>query len=61
MENILNATKEPKENIIPFISRYNFISPLDLEELLETLNDMGYLSDKGIEFRSAFWALLIKE
>lgn len=48
-------------NVIPFTKEYNDISVLRLEEILETLEDVGYLSDKGIEFRKAFWRLYINK
>ena len=57
----LHATKKPEENVIPFLGKHNYISPVDIENLLEDLEDMGYLSDKGIEFRNAFWEMFIKD
>lgn len=47
-------------NVIPFQKEFNHISPVDLEDILESLNDMGYLSDKGEKFKTAFWKLFIK-
>lgn len=48
-------------DVVLFVSEFNHISPLDLEEIMENLQDKGYLSPKGIAFRNAFWKLLIKE
>ena len=57
----MDATKKPSYNVIPFANRNNHISPNDLENILEDLEDMGYLSEKGQKFRHAFWKLFIKE
>jgi len=57
----MDATKPPSYNVIPFANRFNNISPNDLENIMEDLGDMGYLSDKGARFRTAFWKLFIKE
>jgi len=57
----MNNTKEPIENVIPFIKTYNHISPNDLDDIMETLLDMDYLSEKGVEFKHRFWGMLIKE
>ena len=56
----MNATKSPKDNVIPFIAEYNYIAIADLEEVLETLEDMDYLSEKGIKFRNELWKMFIK-
>ena len=56
---MLSATNKPKDNVIPFIGEYNFISPVDLEEIMETFNEMGYLSEKGIDFRTELWRMFI--
>lgn len=55
--------KKVKESykVIPFQNEFNHISPCDLENIMEWFNDNKYLSDKGIEFRTAFWKLFIKE
>ena len=57
----MNAGKLPSYNVIPFQNLYNHISPQDLENILETLQDMGYLSETGMQFRHKFWKLFIKE
>ena len=57
----MDATKPPSYNVIPFIRQYNFISLSDLEDILETLDDMGYLSEKGMQFRHKLWELFIKD
>lgn len=49
-----------KRDVIPLIQEFNHLSPVDIEELLEWLNDRGYLTESGIDFRKAFWALFIK-
>ena len=56
----MNATKKPSYNVIPFQNEYSDIAPWDLENIMESLDDMGYLSEKGKEFRTAFWKLFIK-
>ncbi len=60
---IITLTKGAKEsyNVIPFSREYSHISPQDLEDILESLSDMGYLSEKGTKFRTAFWYLFIKK
>ena len=57
----MNATKPPSDNLISFIRQYNFISPSDLENIMETMDGMGYLSEKGMQFRHEFWELFIKD
>jgi len=56
---MLSAMNKPEDNVIPFIGEYNYISPVDLENIMETFNDMGYLSQKGIEFRTELWNMFI--
>jgi hypothetical protein len=55
----MNANKPPSYNVVPFLNKNNFISPYDLENILEDLEDMNYLSEKGKEFRNKFWKLFI--
>lgn len=66
------ATKKPKntltpeqrveaKKVIPFQNEFSFISPYDIENMLEKMDDMGYLSKKGKDFRSAFWFFFIKK
>lgn len=50
-----------KNKVIPFQQNFNHISPLDLEEIMEWLEDNKYLSDKGRIFKTRFWELFIKE
>jgi len=52
---------EESHNVIPFMKEFNHISPIDLDDILESLADHGYLSEKGAEFKTAFWELFIKE
>ena len=47
-------------NVIPFVGHFNFVAPFDLEEILEYLNDQGYLSANGAKFRDLLWATFIK-
>ena len=56
----MDKNKTPKQNVIPFANRNNHISPSDLEDILEDLEDLGYLSDAGKDFRFHFWKLFIK-
>ena len=58
---IEEVVEEVPSNVIPFLRSFTHISPLDLEEILEWLQDMHYLSDTGIEFRKAVWEMFIKE
>jgi hypothetical protein len=53
--------KAEARNVIPFSKLYNHISAIDLENILETLEDKGYLTESGIKFRDAFWRLFIRE
>lgn len=57
----MNKTLPASDNIIPFVNRYNHISVVDLENIMEDFETMGYLSKKGDEFRTAFWGLFIKD
>ena len=56
----MNKTKPVSYNVIPFANKNNHISPSDLDDIMEDLNDMGYLSDKGKEFETAFWKIFIQ-
>ena len=40
---------------------YKHISAEDFEEIMESLDDKGFLSKKGQEFRSIFWDYFIRE
>jgi len=37
------------------------ISPEDIENILENLQDYGFLNADGIRFRSNYWSLFIKD
>lgn len=50
-----------KTKAILFANEYNHISLRDLEEIMESLEDYGYLSEKGKKFRKSFWSMFIKE
>ena len=56
----MDITKPASYNVIPFTSRNNHVSPSDLDDIMEDLKDMGYLSDEGIKFKSSFWRMFIK-
>ena len=49
------------KEVIPFMTLYNHISPKDLDDILETLKDNGFLSEKGKDFKTALWNLFIFE
>lgn len=55
------TNKQETYNVIPFIREFNHIAPADLENILETLRDNKYLSEKGEHFAKALWAMFIKE
>ena len=57
----MDKTKPVTYNVVPFQREYSYIAPEDLEEIMESLSDLGYLSDAGKKFRTAFWKLFIKE
>jgi len=59
--NKLNLSDSIKKEVIPFINCFNRISTHDLEEVLEYLQDQGWLSEKGIKFRTAIWELFVKK
>jgi len=61
MKTIRTRRKHESYNVIPFQNEYGHISPQDLENIMETLDDVGYLSEKGKKFRNAFWKLFIKD
>lgn len=50
-----------KHNVIPFQQTFSHLSPVDLENEMEWLDDNQYLSEKGKTFRTRFWELFIKE
>jgi len=53
--------KRQSSDVLDFLREFNHISPMDLEDILESLADAGFLSPKGKAFRSRFWKLFIKE
>lgn len=57
----LNKTKPQSYNVIPFVNEFSQISTLDLDNILESLRDLDYLNENGIEFKKAFWTLFIKK
>jgi hypothetical protein len=40
---------------------FNHISPQDLEEIMEWLEDNDYLSNEGRLFKTQFWKLFIRQ
>jgi predicted DNA-binding protein YlxM (UPF0122 family) len=52
---------EAQKLCIHFSARNSHISPIDLENILEDLQDYGLLNNEGIAFRSKYWQLFIKE
>ncbi len=52
---------QEKENVVPMANYFNHISPQDLEEIMEWLEDNDYLSDKGRLFKTQFWKLFIRQ
>lgn len=57
----LNTNLTPKDNAEAFKDRYYYINTLALDDILEDLQDLGYLSKKGEKFREAFWKRFIKK
>ena len=60
MNNMKKNDHSEKKNVIPFQQDFNFVSPHDLEEIMEWLADHDYLSDKGKIFRIRFCDLFVK-
>ena len=56
----LSLTPEGRR-VIPFVNRFNFVAPFDLEEILEWLDDFEYLSMTGKQFRDLVWEIFVKE
>jgi hypothetical protein len=52
---------DEKKNVIPMANYFSHISPADLEEIMEWLQDHEYLSVKGEKFKTNFWSLFIKK
>lgn len=55
----IKGDQSEKNKVIPFQNEFNHISPQDLEEIMEWLDDNDYLSEKGRIFRTKFWELFI--
>ena len=49
------------KNVIPFANEFNHMSLADIDDLLEWLQDRGFLSEDGEIFRAEFWKLFIKK
>ena len=54
-------TEKQYQEVISFINNFNHISPWELEEVLEYLNDKKYLSENGVIFKSKLWEMFIKK
>jgi hypothetical protein len=54
--------KKEQENIaaVEFQSAFSYITPSDLDEIMECLEDMGYLTKSGKDFKHLFWKTFIK-
>lgn len=46
---------------VHFSAVHNSINPIELENILESLQNYGFLNQDGIRFRSNYWELFIKE
>ena len=46
---------------IKLLKEFNHLSPTNIEELMEYLEDTGLLNKKGKSFRHKFWEMFIKE
>ena len=54
-------TEKQYQEVISFINNFNHISPWELEEVLEYLQDKKYLSAEGVIFKSKLWEMFIKK
>lgn len=52
---------EVQKLCIQFSARNSHISPKELENILEDLQDFGLLNDDGIRFRSNYWKFFVQE
>lgn len=53
--------KREARHVIPLINWADTVPPIDIESILEFLKDHGYLNERGIAFKSAFWYLIVKK
>lgn len=44
-----------------FIIEFNKIAPYILDNILDRMEEEGYLSDEGHKFRDKFWQMVIKD
>ena len=58
MKRIRKRSKSIEEN---FKRGFDWIDAETLDEILEYLQDCGYLSRRGLELRHRFWKYYIKE
>jgi hypothetical protein len=47
--------------IIAFLREFNQVSAYDLDDILEYLQDLGYLSESGVAFKTKLWNEFIKK
>lgn len=57
----MKTEKILQRDVIKFQNEYNHISPSDLDNIMESFNDLGYLSEEGVKFKSSFWELFIRK
>lgn len=58
--NLPSLDIESQKLCIHFSARNSHISPEELDNILEDLQDYGFLNDDGIRFKSFYWQLFIK-
>lgn len=61
MKKIPAKEKGVMKKVIPFQKEFNHLSPVDIEELLESLEREGYLNDEGKLFHTHFWGVFINK
>lgn len=49
------------KDVLSFVKEFNDISPSDLENILEYLDDSGLLNEDGKQFRTILWELFVKD
>jgi len=48
-----------KDLAIQFMRIYQHIAPSDIDDILESLEDRGFLSEAGEDFKHEFWDMFI--
>lgn len=54
-------TNKDQEEALKLLNMFNYISPSDLDDIMEYFVDNGYLSAKGKALKSKFWQMFIKK